>query len=149
MRVTRLAAIAVSVGALAFGVAACGDDGEQAATTQPTTAPTTTAPTTTAPTTTAPTTTAPTTTEGTTTAGGDVAAGKTVFASAGCGGCHVLAAAGSTGTVGPSLDATKPTFEKVVTQVTNGGGAMPAFADRLSAEEIQNVAAFVSQSAGG
>ena len=33
------------------------------------------------------------------------AAGKTVFASAGCGACHTLAAAGATGTIGPDLDA--------------------------------------------
>ena len=35
--------------------------------------------------------------DGSTTAQGDPAAGKTVFASAGCGGCHTLKAAGSTG----------------------------------------------------
>ena len=34
--------------------------------------------------------------------------GKAVFASAGCGGCHTLKAAGATGTVGPNLDALKP-----------------------------------------
>ena len=35
---------------------------------------------------------------------GDAAAGETVFASAGCGACHTLSAAGSSGTVGPNLD---------------------------------------------
>ena len=35
---------------------------------------------------------------------GDAAAGEQVFASAGCGGCHTLSAAGATGTVGPNLD---------------------------------------------
>jgi mono/diheme cytochrome c family protein len=55
-------------------------------------------------TTTTTTTTATTTT--TTTAGGGsaTAAGKEVFASAGCGGCHTLKDAGSTGNVGPNLD---------------------------------------------
>jgi cytochrome c oxidase subunit II len=38
------------------------------------------------------------------TAGGGTDAGKQVFASNGCGGCHKLAAAGSAGTVGPDLD---------------------------------------------
>jgi mono/diheme cytochrome c family protein len=33
-------------------------------------------------------------------------------------------------------------------QVTNGGGAMPAFKDKLSAEEIESVAAYVSSVAG-
>jgi cytochrome c551/c552 len=35
---------------------------------------------------------------------GDAAAGKTVFASNGCGSCHTLSAAGATGTIGPDLD---------------------------------------------
>jgi mono/diheme cytochrome c family protein len=35
---------------------------------------------------------------------GDVNAGKAVFASAGCAGCHTLSAAGATGSVGPNLD---------------------------------------------
>ena len=35
---------------------------------------------------------------------GDPAHGKELFASAGCGGCHTLADAGSTGTTGPNLD---------------------------------------------
>jgi mono/diheme cytochrome c family protein len=75
--------------------------------------------------------------------GGDAAKGKAVFASAGCGTCHTLAAANSTGTVGPNLDDLKPPFDAVVTQVENGGGAMPAFKDQLSGGEIQDVAAFV------
>lgn len=35
---------------------------------------------------------------------GAAAAGKAVFMSAGCGGCHALAAAGTTAIVGPNLD---------------------------------------------
>ena len=35
---------------------------------------------------------------------GDAAAGKAVFASAGCGSCHTVAAAGASGQVGPNLD---------------------------------------------
>jgi mono/diheme cytochrome c family protein len=80
---------------------------------------------------------------------GDAAAGEAVFASAGCGGCHVLEAANSSGTVGPNLDDAKPSFDRVVEQVTNGGGAMPAFKDRLSEKEIRDVAAYVSENAGG
>ncbi len=40
----------------------------------------------------------------TTTLKGDAEAGKDVFAAKGCGACHTLAAAGSSGTVGPNLD---------------------------------------------
>jgi mono/diheme cytochrome c family protein len=76
--------------------------------------------------------------------GGDADAGEAVFASAGCGGCHALAAAGSGGTVGPDLDDASPSFDKVVERVTEGKGAMPSFADRLSEQQIQDVAAYVS-----
>ncbi len=87
----------------------------------------------------------------TTTAGGGPAAapnGKQVFASAGCGSCHTLKAAGATGTVGPNLDAAKPAEAKVETQVTNGGGVMPAFKGTLTPAQIKAVAQFVSSNAG-
>ena len=67
----------------------------------------------------------------------------------GCAGCHVLSAAGATGTVGPNLDETKPTKELVVDRVTNGKGAMPAFGAQLTPDQIEAVAEFVSTSAGG
>ena len=50
-----------------------------------------------------------------------------------CATCHTLAAAGSTGTVGPNLDQLKPSMATVVHQVTDGGGGMPAFGSTLSA----------------
>jgi mono/diheme cytochrome c family protein len=76
---------------------------------------------------------------------GDPANGKTVYASAGCGGCHTFSAAGSTGTAGPNLDESDIDFDGAVQQVTNGGGGMPPFGDRLSDQEIADVAAFVTQ----
>jgi mono/diheme cytochrome c family protein len=79
---------------------------------------------------------------------GDATAGKAVFTSAGCSGCHTLKAAGATGTVGPNLDQLKPSFAVVQHQVINGGGAMPAFKGQLSTKQIADVSAFVSQSAG-
>ena len=78
----------------------------------------------------------------------DVARGKALFASAGCGACHTLADAGTTGTVGPSLDAAKPSADLVTARVTNGLGVMPSFAGKLSAQEITDVAAYVSGAAG-
>jgi len=89
---------------------------------------------------------AATTTEGGGGGTGDAAKGEEVFASAGCGGCHTFEAAGSTGSVGPNLDDLAPSFDEVVTQVTNGGGAMPAFGGDLTEQEINDVAAFVSGS---
>jgi mono/diheme cytochrome c family protein len=79
---------------------------------------------------------------------GDAAAGALVFADAGCGDCHALSAAGSTGTTGPDLDEQKPDFSRVVRQVTNGGGQMPSFSGKLSEGEIANVAAFVAEATG-
>lgn len=80
---------------------------------------------------------------------GDAEAGEAVFGEAGCGGCHTLEAAGTSGSIGPNLDDSQPDAALVVDRVTNGQGAMPAFGDRLSEEEIQNVAAYVVESTGG
>lgn len=91
-----------------------------------------------------------TTTEPTTPPQGDPVAGKEIFlGTSGCAGCHTLADAGSTGTIGPNLDDLKPSHDAVVAQVTNGGGGMPAFGDSLSEEQIQDVAAYVSSATQG
>jgi len=91
-----------------------------------------------------------TTTEPTAPAQGDPVAGKEVFlGTSGCAGCHTLADAGSTGTIGPNLDDLKPPYDAVVSQVTNGGGGMPAFGDSLSEEQIQDVAAYVTSATQG
>jgi mono/diheme cytochrome c family protein len=74
--------------------------------------------------------------------------GKEIFAAQGCANCHTLKAAGATGTVGPNLDAKRPTLAKVEHQVTVGGGAMPSFKNKLTPAEIKAVATFVSSSAG-
>jgi cytochrome c6 len=77
---------------------------------------------------------------------GDAAAGKDVFASAGCGSCHTLEDAGSSGTIGPNLDESQPELDLIVERVTNGAGAMPPFKDQLSEQQIQDVAAYVVES---
>ncbi len=79
--------------------------------------------------------------------GGDTD-GESIFASAGCGGCHTLAAAGSSGNVGPNLDEAKPSLDLAVDRITNGQGGMPSFKDQLSEEQIQAVATFVADNAG-
>jgi mono/diheme cytochrome c family protein len=119
---TRIALLALA-GAFAVLAAACGGD------TGSGTAETT-----------------PATTETTAGQAGDAANGKRVFDTAGCGGCHTFEAAGSTGSVGPNLDDAAPSYDAVVSQVTNGGGAMPSFENDLTAQEIRDVAAFVSGS---
>jgi mono/diheme cytochrome c family protein len=89
--------------------------------------------------------------DGTKPAGDDaakMAKGKDLFANYGCGGCHSLADAGATGHVGPSFDGDSNLTESfVVNRVTNGQGAMPAFGDQMSADEIAAVAAYVTHAA--
>jgi sulfite dehydrogenase len=80
---------------------------------------------------------------------GDATAGRKVFLSAGCSGCHTLKDAGSTGNVGPNLDQAKPALSLVVKRVTEGAGAMPSFKGQLSDKQIADVAAYVVKATGG
>jgi mono/diheme cytochrome c family protein len=73
--------------------------------------------------------------------------GKSIF-TATCGSCHTLADAGTTGTVGPNLDDSKPPKDLVVDRVTNGQGAMPSFKGTLDSQQIEAVADYVASSAG-
>ena len=133
---SRIAVLLLAL-VIALGGAACGDDddgtGTDTVTTETTTGETTT--------------TDETTTE-TTTGETSFAAGRTVFV-ANCGSCHTLSEAGTTGTIGPSLDGASLPQDAVEEQVRNGGGAMPAFEGVLSDEEIENVGAYVAEASGG
>jgi mono/diheme cytochrome c family protein len=80
--------------------------------------------------------------------GGGEQSGEAIFASAGCGSCHTLAAAGTNGTIGPNLDEAKPSKELAIERVTNGMGAMPSFKGQLSEAEIDAVATYVADAAG-
>lgn len=91
---------------------------------------------------------------GTTTSGGspgvgDPAAGKGIFVNNGCGSCHTLEAAGTSGNIGPNLDEAKPSLSLAVDRVTNGKGAMPSFKGTLSDKQIRDVTTFVVNSTGG
>jgi cbb3-type cytochrome c oxidase subunit III len=76
---------------------------------------------------------------------GQAADGRSVFVT-NCGSCHTLADAGTTGTIGPNLDDSKPARPLVVDRVTNGMGAMPPFKGTLTDAQIQAVADYVSSS---
>jgi mono/diheme cytochrome c family protein len=106
---------------------------------------------------TTPTSTSPTSTQPTTT--GNAAAGKATFASAGCSACHEFKAAGSNGTVGPSLDniqssATKagqPLDQYIKTSIEDPNkfiapgyhpGVMPKLP--LTPTQVDDLAAFIS-----
>jgi len=80
---------------------------------------------------------------------GDPTAGKAIFLKAGCTGCHTLADAHSTGTVGPNLDQAKPDFRKATARVTLGKGAMPSFKGQLTDQQIADVASYVVKATGG
>ncbi len=88
---------------------------------------------------------------------GDQASGKTLYTSAGCGGCHVLADAGSQGTVGPNLDDAfagdrhqgfkQDTIENVVLdQIREANPPMPK--NLVKGQDAVDVAAYVAAVAG-
>jgi mono/diheme cytochrome c family protein len=120
---TRIIPLVFMALALGLGGVACGgddDDGTATATEETTTAETTDEPTT---------------------------AGREVFV-ANCGSCHTLSDAGTTGTIGPSLDDVGLSAADVETQVRQGGGGMPAFEGQLSDDEIAQVSAYVAENGG-
>jgi mono/diheme cytochrome c family protein len=80
---------------------------------------------------------------------GDASAGEEIFAANGCGSCHTLEAAGTSGNVGPNLDEAQPSFEVAVDTITHGAGAMPAFEGQLEDQQIADVAAYVVESTSG
>jgi mono/diheme cytochrome c family protein len=73
------------------------------------------------------------------------AKGKSIFVEK-CGACHTLAAAGTTGQVGPSLDEIMPDEQRVLDQIKNGGGAMPP--QLVTGTKAKQVAAYVASAAG-
>ncbi len=81
------------------------------------------------------------------TATGDTSAGKAVFTSS-CGSCHTLADAGTSSEAGPNLDDLALSGSTIASDVTNGVGAMPAFDDELSPQQIADVAAYVASVTG-
>ena len=87
---------------------------------------------------------------------GDPAAGKALFASNGCSGCHTFEAAGSTGAVGPNLDEALQgkdaafVHQSIVepnAEVAEGynAGVMPSF-QQLSENQVTDLVAFLTQS---
>jgi mono/diheme cytochrome c family protein len=151
----RTALLCLLVAAFGLVAAGCGQEQEQSATPETVQGEVTTTTESTETETTATETTETGTTETTTTETGgeapegDPAAGKEIFLGAsGCTGCHTLADAGSSGTVGPNLDDSQPSLELAYDRVTNGLGGMPAFSTSLSDEQRADVAAYVSSVAG-
>lgn len=92
------------------------------------------------------------------TAQGDPAAGKALFTSQGCGGCHTFAAAGTNATVGPNLsevlkgkDAAfiRESIVNPNAEIAQGfqQGVMPGdYGQKLSAKQLDDLVAFLSES---
>jgi mono/diheme cytochrome c family protein len=75
--------------------------------------------------------------------GPDTTDPKTIFTGSGCGSCHTLADAGTSGTVGPNLDESNIGLEAAIKQITEGGGGMPPYQGRLTDEQIRILAMYV------
>mgnify|MGYP001209599832 CR=1 FL=1 len=74
--------------------------------------------------------------------------GKEIFLNSGnCATCHSLKDAGSVANVGPNLNEIRPDIGRVKIAVMNGIGVMPSYQGILSAEEIDAVSFYVSESA--
>ena len=75
--------------------------------------------------------------------------GKRLFvetASPPCGVCHSLEAAGAQGVIGPDLDALKPDARRIRTAIAQGVGAMPAYAEQLTDQEVTALVDFITSS---
>jgi mono/diheme cytochrome c family protein len=98
-------------------------------------------------------------------AAGDAKAGAALFKSQGCGGCHTFKAAGTNGTVGPDLDKlteyaktanqgslqafTQESIANPSAYIEKGyPNAMPNFGSTLSAKQIADLVAYVTQNQG-
>lgn len=80
-------------------------------------------------------------------AGGSTPVGQEIFRQS-CAGCHTLADAGATGSVGPNLDDTGLDEAAIAAMVRSGGGGMPSFGGTLDATQIDEVAAYVAAAKG-
>ena len=79
-------------------------------------------------------------------AGGTQTAGRESFVNT-CGGCHILADAGTNGQLGPNLDELAPDRDTVLTAIEVGPGQMPE--NLLEGEEARAVADYVAANTGG
>jgi cytochrome c oxidase subunit 2 len=90
----------------------------------------------------------------TATLGREASAGRLVFAEMGCGGCHRLAAAGSNGPIGPSLDDALPhhTRDSLLAKIRDPGtgSVMPGdFARRMSPAQLRALVTFLLATRAG
>jgi len=91
-------------------------------------------------------------------ASADLQNGRQVFKDT-CAGCHTMAAAGSTATIGPNLDEAVPklsaadvkqSIEQPDAKITEGyqPGIMPQFGETLSAAQVDALVKYLKEVAG-
>ena len=93
-----------------------------------------------------------TTGTGATTSGGgegDARAGEIIWVQEGCNNCHAIDGMPATSLDGPNFDKSKPDHDTIIDVVTNGKGSMQGFGDTLSAQDIENAAAYIESAARG
>jgi len=76
--------------------------------------------------------------------------GKKVFtqiAQPSCGLCHTLVDAGTKGEVGAKLEELQPDEPRVLQALRQGSGVMPRYDDKLTKEQVEAVAYYVSRAA--
>jgi cbb3-type cytochrome c oxidase subunit III len=73
--------------------------------------------------------------------------GKDIFV-ANCGSCHTLSKAGTSGTIGPSLEDLRIGPAAVERQIREGGGGMPPFEEQLSDAQIEALVQYLTGSGG-
>ena len=62
-----------------------------------------------------------------------------------CGICHTLKDAGTSGEIGAKLEELQPDEQRVLAAVRGGVGVMPRYDDKLTKEQIEAVAYYVSR----
>jgi len=78
----------------------------------------------------------------------DLVRGRQLFR-VNCGPCHRLAAAKTTGRVGPNLTWERIDYSLGVWTINNGTSLMPAFKGRLTKTEVRDLAAFLAKATSG
>ena len=76
--------------------------------------------------------------------GGLLGQGRALFIKTGCGNCHTVAAAGTTGQLGPNFD-TSERLDRVQirTEIDNGANGMPSFQGRFTRAQERAVIDFI------
>jgi mono/diheme cytochrome c family protein len=76
--------------------------------------------------------------------------GEQIFTTVGCSGCHSTDGHGSMGGDAPALAGNGDLADanKIINQILNGGGGMPAFSGQLSNDQIAAVANYIRNAWG-